>query len=275
VIAESVHARFRALALAALAAGLLPVAFAASAGEPRLLAGAFFGWAIALYLCAAGGTAVAALSFERGEAMRPGWFLLSASWLVLAPALLWMGPKPDFLFEGAQRAQWAGAVASMLCGALGVAGLLVLARAWRSSGLDHSTPRRRAAILVPALAVAAALAGPDLVQQLPAALGGDLLAVGDVVTDLLDGALLVAAAPVLGAALELGGGVVAWPWAFLTASLVAWLGYDAVAIYGGAAGLPDGAVRVGEELFRTLAAAGAFSAGIAQRWAMAVARRGR
>jgi hypothetical protein len=78
----------------------------------------------------------------------------------------------------------------------------------------------------------------------------------------------VVAVPVLRAALVLGGGLVAWPWLLLTASLVAWLGYDATAVYGGAAGLDHRTVRVVEEVFRSLGAAFAFAAGIAQRWVM-------
>jgi hypothetical protein len=121
---------------------------------------------------------------------------------------------------------------------------------------------------VAALAVAAALAGPDLLVRFPVALTGDVLAVGDVITDLLDGALFVVAVPVLRAALMLGGGLVAWPWLLLTASLAAWLGYDATEVYGAAAGLDALTVRVVEEVFRSLGAGLAFSAGIAQRWVM-------
>jgi hypothetical protein len=259
-----------------LVVGLLPAPFATSIADPVQLAGAFFGWAIAMYLFAAGGTLVAALTFEEGEPMRPGWLLLSASYLVLAPALIRMGPKADGLYQVAQRAPWVASFTSIVSGALAVAGFLVLSRAWRASGLDTTSRAARVGARLVALAVAAAMAGPDLVERLPAALAGDVLAAGDVITDLLDGALFMVAIPVLRAALVLlGGGLVAWPWLMLTASLVAWLGYDATAVYGGAAGLDDRTVRVVEEVLRTLGAAFAFAAGIAQRWVMSDAVRGR
>jgi len=262
------HLRFQALALTTLAIGLLPVPFSASIAAPVQLAGAYFGWALAMYLFAAGGTLVAALSFERGEPMRPGWLVLSASYLVLVPSMLRNGPKADGLYPLVATAPWLASLASIASGVLAVTAFVVLARAWRASGLDGTTRAGRLAARLAALAVAAALAGPELVEKLPATLGGDVAAAGDVFTSMLDVALFVVAIPVLHAALGLGGGLVAWPWIMLTASLVAWLGYDATAVYGAIGGLDARTVRLVEEVMRTLGAAFAFSAGIAQRWVM-------
>jgi hypothetical protein len=267
------HLRFQALALFALVMGLLPAPFAATIASPVQLAGAYFGWAIAMYLCAAGGTLVAALTFDRGEPLRPGWLLLSGSYLILVPALMRLGPKSSGLYEAAQRAPWLTSLTSILSGAMAVTGLFLLSRAWSASGLDTSSRAARLAARLAALAVAAAMAGPDLVERLPAALTGDVLAAGDVITDLLDGGLFVVAIPVLSAALMLGGGLVAWPWLLLTASLVAWLGYDAIEVYGAAAGLDDRSVRIVEEVLRTLGTSFAFAAGVAQRWVMTDAMR--
>jgi hypothetical protein len=267
------HLRFQALALCTLAVGLLPVPFAASIADPVQLAGAFFGWAIAMYLFATGGTLVAALTFDRGAPMRPGWLLLSGSYLVLIPALIRMGPKSSGLYQAVQRAPWVALLGSVVSGALAVTGLILLSRAWRASGLDTSSRTTRNVARLAALVLAAALAGTDLVERLPAALGGDVMAAGDVITDLLDGALFVVAMPVLSAALMLGGGLVAWPWLLLLSSVMAWLGYDAVDAYGAAAGLDDRTVRIAEEVLRSLGAAFAFSAGIAQRWVMTDALR--
>lgn len=262
------HLRFQALAFSALLVGLLPAPFAATIAQPLQLAGAFFGWAIAMYLFGAGGTLVAALTFDRGEPMRPGWLLLSASYLVLAIGSLRMGPDPTGLYQGAERSPLVASITSVGSGALAVTGFILLARAWRTSGLDATTRGGRLAAQALALLVAAAMAGPDLVERLPAALSGNVSAIGDVLSDLLDGALFVVAVPVLRAALALGGGLVAWPWLLITASLAAWLGYDATEAYGGAAGLDARAVRIIEEMLRTLGAGCAFSAGIAQRWMM-------
>lgn len=267
------HLRFQALALVTLAVGLLPVPFAASIADPVQLAGAFFGWAVAMYLFATSGTLVAALTFDRGAPMRPGWLLLSASYLVLIPALIRMGPRSSGLYQAAQRAPWVAPLGSVVSGALAVTGLILLSRAWRASGLDTSSRTARNVARLAALVLAIALAGPDLVERLPAALGGDVMAAGDVITDLLDGGLFVVAMPVLSAALMLGGGLVAWPWLLLLSSVTAWLGYDAIDAYGAAAGLDDRTVRIAEEVLRTLGAVAAFSAGIAQRWVMTDALR--
>jgi len=262
------HFRFKALAFSTLAVSLLPVPFAASIADPVQLAGAYFGWAAALYLLAAGGTLVAALTFGRDEPMRLAWALLSASYLVLLPALLRIGPKAAGLYQAAQRASWVLPIANMISSAMAVTSLFLLARAWRATGLDGTSRAARVATRLLALLAAVVLAGPDLVERLPAALGGDVMAAGDVVTDLLDGSLFVVAAPVLHAALLLKGGLMAWPWALLTASLAAWLGYDAIGLYGAAAGLDPRALRVVEEVLRTLGTAFVFSAGVAQRWVM-------
>ncbi len=267
------HLRFQALASVTLAVGLLPVPFAASIADPVQLAGAFFGWAVAMYLFATSGTLVAALTFDRGAPMRPGWLLLSASYLVLIPALIRMGPRSSGLYQAAQRAPWVAPLGSVVSGALAVTGLILLSRAWRASGLDTSSRTARNVARLAALVLAIALAGPDLVERLPAALGGDVMAAGDVITDLLDGGLFVVAMPVLSAALMLGGGLVAWPWLLLLSSVTAWLGYDAIDAYGAAAGLDDRTVRIAEEVLRTLGAVAAFSAGIAQRWVMTDALR--
>jgi len=267
------HAPLQALALSAVLVGCLPAVLAAAVADPLPLAGAWFGLTVAGYLCAAGGAMVAAFSFVAGDAQRPGWLCLAGSWLVLVPARLVGGPVWSGLVDLPQRASLALAAASVGSGLLAVAGFVILTGAWRDSGLDQSSRRSRVVLRLLALAAAAALAGPDLVGRLPAALHGDAGALGDVITDLLDGALLVVAAPVLRAALALGGGLAAWPWAFLTAGLVAWLGYDAMAALGDLVGLAPRAVRLWEETFRALAAVGTFSAGVGQRWMMTELRR--
>lgn len=265
------HRPFQALTLTSLLLGLLPLAFAPSVGDPALLAGALFAWAVAVYLLATAGTLAAAACFGPGEPMRPGWLLLSGSYAVLVVARLAIGAAPAGLLDGASRLPELSSALNILSGGLAVAGFLSMARAWRETGLDPSTPGSRLALQAGALVVAVLLAGSDLVERLPHALAGDALAVGDVVTDLLDGALFVVAVPVLRAALSLGGGLVAWPWGLLTLSLLAWLGYDAALVWGEALGLSPREARLAQEVMRSLAAAGVGTAGVAQRWVMQAA----
>jgi len=260
------HIGFQSLGGLTLAIGILPWAFSATLADPVQLAGAYFSWAAALYLYAAGGAAGAAFTLSPGDAMRPGWALLSLSYLVLVPSGLWYGPRGLGLYESTNRSPGILVTAGIASGALAVAAFLLLSRAWRASGLEMTSRASRVVTRLGALAVAILLAGPDLVERFPDAMRGDVLAIGDVVTDVLDGALFVVAAPILRAALLLGGGLAAWPWIFLTSSLFAWLGYDAIAAYGDVAGLAPRTIRVTEEIFRTLGAAFTFAAGVAQRW---------
>jgi hypothetical protein len=262
------HLRFQVLLACTLAIGLVPVISALTIASGLALAGTLHGWTVAMYLFAAGGTLLAASAFDRGEPMRPAWLLLSVSYLVLIPQRFYNGPKAAGLYEAAVPSAWASSFASTVSGVLAVAGFLLLSSAWRSSGLDQSSRMRRVGMQLTAFAIAGVLAGPDVVDQLPAAFHGDIGAAGNVLTDLLDVALFIVAVPVLRAALGLGGGLVAWPWIILTASLAAWLGYDATDSYAGAAGLDPRTVRIIEEVCRTLGAALAGAAGVAQRWVM-------
>jgi hypothetical protein len=264
------HHRFQALAAFAVIIGLMPVLLAWRIADGRGLAGAFYGWTAALYLCATAGTLVAALTFDRGEPMRRAWLLVSAAYLVLIPSRMIYGLNPEGLFEGQAGSHWTTPVLGSISGVLVVGGVMLLARAWRSSGLDQSSRAARVVARAAALAVAAALVIPDVRDRLPPALAGDLPAAGDVLTDLLDGALFVVAVPVLRAALGLGGGLVAWPWILITGSLMAWLGYDAT-LYGSAAGFDPRTVRIAEEVCRSFGAGLAFAAGVAQRWVMTAA----
>jgi hypothetical protein len=264
-MAHQGHWPYRALAAATIAIGLLPWSFGLTVPDPAVLSGTLHGWSVAMFLLAAGGTLLAATTFGPGEPQRPGWLFLSASYLVLVLGRLLTGPGALALGGATSGGR---AVASVLASLLTLTGFLLLARTWRQSGLDVGGAGRSVALRLAALVVAAVLAGPDVVEHLPEAARGDLSALGDVLSDLLDGAVFVVAVPVLLATLTLGGGLVVWPWGFLTASLAAWLGYDAVAEYGAAVGLEARSLRLYEELFRTLGSGFAFSAGMAQRWIM-------
>jgi hypothetical protein len=72
-------------------------------------------------------------------------------------------------------------------------------------------------------------------------------------------------APLLLTALALRGGLFGWPFALLTASYVAWLGYDALGVVGAELGLGPAGARTASELFRALGCLYGLSAGLAQR----------
>ena len=266
------HVPFVALAVFGVALASVPAWFSVSVRDSMQLAGVFAGWSLAIYIAAAAGGVLAAASFGSGEPMRAGWLSLSASYVVLLPVAVALGPKAEGLYAGEVRWPWLLAAGGNASGVLAVVAFLLLARAWRSSGLDASSKRGRVAAVLVALGIAAVLAGGDVRERLPDALRGDVLALTDVLTDLLDAAVFVVAVPVLRAALALGGGLVAWPWLFLTLSLVAWLGYDATTVFAAAPSFDPRSVRIAQEVLRTLAASFVCVAGVAQKWVIGAAR---
>ena len=130
------HLRFQVLGALTLAIGALPWSFAASLGDPVQLAGAYFSWAAALYLYAAGGAAGAALTLSPGDAMRPGWTFLATSYVVLIPAGLWYGPRGLGLYESTNRSPAVLVTAGLASGAMAVTAFLfyLVARRFEQPG---------------------------------------------------------------------------------------------------------------------------------------------
>src|SRR5207244_3662885 len=117
-----------------------------------------------------------------------------------------------------------------------------------------------------AFALAVLAAGtplPNYVRQMARGeIGENLMWTASTVGDIVSFSLI---APMLLTALALRGGALAWPWALLTASLVSWLGVDAVVFFGPAIHLSDAQAKLTLEVFRGLACTFAMSAGFAQR----------
>jgi tRNA (guanine-N7-)-methyltransferase len=193
--------------------------------------------------------------------------LIQAPFVALVASRLVAGPIPSGLYEAPTSWPTTQLACNVVYELATLAGYLALTRAWSATGLELTSRSSRLLYRLGALAVAATLVGPEVVDRFPAAMHGDYLAIADVITDLLDAAVLVVAAPVLRAALTLGGGLVAWPWFLLTLSVFAWLGYDA-AVLGTSLGLTAEVARQLQEAARSLATLSIFSAGVAQRWVM-------
>ena len=121
--------------------------------------------------------------------------------------------------------------------------------------------------------LAAVFAGPAVLRNAGPLMAGDLSRAAGVFSALGDMVSLWLIAPLLLTALALRGGMFGWPFALLTASYVAWLGYDALAVVGPGLGLDAHAARTGAELFRALGCLYGFSAGLAQRAVVSGLRR--
>jgi hypothetical protein len=142
----------------------------------------------------------------------------------------------------------------------------LLARAWSIAGLElPGSKAARILVMLVAAGLAVGISGSDLLVDSRALLGGDLGSMHSVGSDLGDIFGLALIAPVLLTAIAMRGGVLTWPWALLTASLIFWLLYDAVSVIEHSLPGHEVAARVVRETFRALACAAEFAAGLAQR----------
>ncbi len=210
------------------------------------------------------GCLAAALAFERGDYLSRAWFTYgSCSLLLVVKDAIGEGGSPT---TGLVRGLVVLAANTLLA-----VGVFMLARAWSVAGLvddPKARARRRAMFAVAALA-SLAVTGWPLVHDVQSLLGGRFEALVSIASDLGDAVGLALLAPLATTALALRGGVLRWPWTFITLAGVTWLAYDV------SSGLIDhwhvgpGLALVGSEALRGAANLFAFSAGIAQRLAVA------
>jgi hypothetical protein len=217
-------------------------------------------------LLALGGMAAAALAFERGDYLRRGWGTWTATYVFLLgrdALLLGQAHVPPMWFDLARSLLVTAANACVIVAAW------TLARAWGVAGLEHpgSTTGKRA-LAAAAIAAAVLLAGPTLVVDVRALSSGTFATFGSVSSDLGDIVSLSLIAPLALTALAVRGGTLRWPWTLLTASLVAWLLYDALYTVPDYLHAAAGGTRLVSEQFHVLAGACAGAAGLAQRKAV-------
>lgn len=211
------------------------------------------------------GSWAAALAFARGDYLRRAWFFVGGCMaLLLARDAMTLTP----LFRGVDRRSLdvAAGVLVALANVSQVIGTWMLARTWKVAQLALPGTRTAQWLTVGVVGLLAAVfAGPSVIRSGGLLLGGDLTRAAGVFSALGDMISLWLIAPLLLTALALRGGVFGWPFAFLAASYVAWLGYDAVGVLGPDLGLGAPATRTASELFRGLGCLFGFSAGLAQR----------
>jgi hypothetical protein len=207
------------------------------------------------------GCVLASLAFDAGDYLRRAWLLLAVCTVFL------LARDVVALAGGPAAAQGFLALAGNGCS---VGGTWVLARAWAVSGLDEGEPPAgRVAVQAAACGVAVLVTGAPLLGDLDALLHGEVFALVPLVSDVADAIILVLLAPLLQTTLALRGGVLRWPWAMLTLNNVLWLVFDAAYGFGGVLHVASDRRHLIMEALRTLATAYTFSAGLAQRWAVA------
>jgi hypothetical protein len=216
------------------------------------------------------GSVAAVSAFERGDHLRRAWlWLTSAATLVLIRDLLsrfvWTS-SPDAPLQGYPYATIAtlGVVSNVLL----LGGIYQLARSWKKADipLPGGTSGSLTVGIVGAV-VALVVAGPSAVHHGGNLLHGDLTAMVGFASSVVDILSLCLLAPLLLTAVALRGGLFAWPWALITASILSWLFYDAAYYITTPQGFPW------SEVFRGLALNFQFAAGLAQRFAVGQLRR--
>jgi hypothetical protein len=211
------------------------------------------------------GSWAAALAFERGAYQRRAWFLIGLCMALLLTRDLTL--LPFFRrFDPRSLAVAAGLLVA-LANLSQVIGTWMLARTWKVAqlALPGSAAAQWATVALVGV-VAAAAAGPGVIRNGGLLLRGDFTRAAGVFSSLGDVFSLWLIAPLLLTALALRGGLFGWPFALLTTSYVAWLGYDVVFVLGPDLGLSARGARTLSELFRALGCLFGFSAGLAQRW---------
>ncbi len=220
------------------------------------------------------GCVVAARAFSPGDYLRRAWVLLGACYVLLLArdAILVGFLRGDIAFG--LRFEYVQAVLVTGANLLGLVSSFMLARAWHVAGLELPGRRaQRAVVMVLWVAFSVAIAGGALLIDARRVLAGDVQSLVGVSSDVSDLLSMCFVAPVFFTALALRGGLLRWPWALMTASLLFWLFYDAGLVLAEALALAPLPARVLRECFRGAACLYSFSAGLAQALALREAGR--
>lgn len=205
------------------------------------------------------GSLVAAFTFGRGEYLRRAWLFTGGCMAVL------LLRDATLVFDDSPNLALVRGVMVVVANLSAVIGTWMLARAWKVAGIDLPGGRTaQLSVLGLAVALALALGLPGVIENAGKLVGGDPEALVWLGSGLGDIACLILIAPVLLTALALRGGRLGWPWSLLTASMFAWLLYDAALQWLPLLGADPGAAKTTSEVFRCLAGLLGLAAGLAQ-----------
>lgn len=177
---------------------------------------------VAAFLLAALGSFSAARSFQKSDYLRIAWHTQAVASLLLAVSSVLRGLEP------VETTLLARTPLVFMANLLTVFGAVIFARTHRVAGLELPWSRQARVTFFAAITAAALLAaGPSIVVLVRPALDGDLTSWMQIFSAIGDLVFLLLIAPIFMTALALRGGLLTWPWVFLTASTAAWLAYDA------------------------------------------------
>jgi hypothetical protein len=261
--APSRHRRFRTLMAIPIASAMaLSIALAFAGPDKAALYRAEIAIAQALGFW---GCLAAALIFDSGDYLRRAWVLE-----MLCYALIFVGDLTltTGVFSHQPWAPLANGVLTLTANASAMGGMFLLARTARVAGIEMpGSNTTRGVLHLIALTIALVAAGPTAFITARDVLHGDqrsLMYFASCMGDIFCFAMI---APLLLTAVAMRGGLLAWPWGFMTASGLAWLTYDGIQTLSPLLfRISAEAARPVAEIARCIACTCAFSAGLAQRW---------
>jgi hypothetical protein len=258
--------KYRLLTALPLVAALALIVALSSVADPGQL---YRVEVLGLKALAAIGAGAAAFRFLRRDYLRAAWLLTALCYTLLFTKDLVFGLGWRAMDPFPETVAWLRGGLTLAANLAGVIGTFLLARAWQVAGiLLPGSARARWVIFAAGVLLALATAGHATVIDTRELLGGNPQRLVSVASDLGDIFSLVLIAPVLLTAIALRGGLLAWPWALMTASQLGWLLYDAVATLNVISPMAPPKLRALEEIFRCLACLFAFASGVSQRLVM-------
>ena len=208
------------------------------------------------------GSLAAAGRFACRDYLRRAWMLIGGSSLLLLVGDLTLTTG---VFSDRPWTPLANGILTVVANVSPIVGTWMLAHAWRVAGIElPGSVKGRAAVRLLAIGLALAAAGTPAVIELRGLLDGDvshLTSLSSCVGDIVTFSMI---APMLLTAVALRGGLLAWPFALLTASLVSWLCFDATFALAPLAGASAADAKIVLEAFRALAFTFGGAAGFAQ-----------
>jgi hypothetical protein len=144
-------------------------------------------------------------------------------------------------------------------------GSVMMARTWRVAGLGSQSKTWERIVVVGGILLAIGVVGyitwPELKDAFNGQLEGRIVPIAANLGDLICFCVI---APLFLQAMELRGGRLAWPWAFIVTADIAWMLFDVLI---NVEGFGSTTLRIVGEALRTAACASTLAAGLAQRWA--------
>ncbi len=207
--------------------------------------------------------------FRFGEYMHTAWLLLALQMAILAFKDLLFGRLAHLPGLSPEQCVHLRSACSIVSNSMFIVAMVLMARVWRVAGFELPGSRlTRGLVTVACVVVSTLVVGYGGIENVTRFLHGEGDALVSIASDIGDVVSFSLLAPLVFVAIALRGGMLAWPWAFMVGSELAWMVFDLMFALDNAHHVAltwmGGPVT---ENFRVLACLLACSAGLAQRFA--------